>query len=103
MKKRKTIKEIPPIDKPLPAPPSNTTPKKEKVKDKPNRKVNDKKKSNANVSGATNGNSKTNSIELPDSEIVEPDEPTYCICNQVSFGNMIAVSLFQPHVYFILF
>lgn len=30
------------------------------------------------------------SVEPSDSEAIDSDEPTYCICNQVSFGEMVA-------------
>lgn len=40
-------------------------------------------------------------VEDPEWMDIDPDEPTYCLCNRVSFGTMIAcendeVSLFSP-------
>ncbi|KAH8351184.1 hypothetical protein KR084_009412 [Drosophila pseudotakahashii] len=47
-----------------------------------------KKKRKVRGSGASNANASTRE-ETPPPETIDPDEPTYCVCNQISFGEMI--------------
>ncbi|XP_016932003.3 inhibitor of growth protein 1 [Drosophila suzukii] len=47
-----------------------------------------KKKRKVRGSGASNANASTRE-ETPPAETIDPDEPTYCVCNQISFGEMI--------------
>ncbi|XP_016975345.1 inhibitor of growth protein 2 [Drosophila rhopaloa] len=47
-----------------------------------------KKKRKVRGSGASNANTSTRE-ETPPPETIDPDEPTYCVCNQISFGEMI--------------
>ncbi|XP_017047159.1 inhibitor of growth protein 2 [Drosophila ficusphila] len=47
-----------------------------------------KKKRKVRGSGAANANTSTRE-ETPPPETIDPDEPTYCVCNQISFGEMI--------------
>lgn len=42
-----------------------------------------------NTSMDKKGKDKASVLDMP----IDPNEPTYCICNQVSFGDMIAVSV----------
>ncbi|KAH8291846.1 hypothetical protein KR054_001421 [Drosophila jambulina] len=47
-----------------------------------------KKKRKVRGSGASNANASARE-ETPPPETIDPDEPTYCVCNQISFGEMI--------------
>ncbi|XP_064548055.1 inhibitor of growth protein 1 [Drosophila montana] len=48
------------------------------------------KKKKRKVRGAGASNTATNAREeTPPPEPIDPDEPTYCVCNQISFGEMI--------------
>ncbi|KAH8329798.1 hypothetical protein KR074_010414 [Drosophila pseudoananassae] len=47
-----------------------------------------KKKRKVRGAGASNANTSTRE-ETPPPETIDPDEPTYCVCNQISFGEMI--------------
>ncbi|XP_017859441.1 PREDICTED: inhibitor of growth protein 1 isoform X2 [Drosophila arizonae] len=47
-----------------------------------------KKKRKVRGAGATNTAANTRE-ETPPPEPIDPDEPTYCVCNQISFGEMI--------------
>ncbi|KAJ3105919.1 Inhibitor of growth protein 5 [Phlyctochytrium bullatum] len=75
---------------PPPEPIKESTPQKVKSgkntvtagKNQGNQKKGDKKKNDAGKSG-----SKANSQDMA----IDPNEPRYCICQQVSFGEMIAV------------
>ncbi|BFF89047.1 inhibitor of growth protein 1 [Drosophila madeirensis] len=48
------------------------------------------KKKKRKVRGAGASNTTANAREeTPPPETIDPDEPTYCVCNQISFGEMI--------------
>ncbi|XP_017016798.1 inhibitor of growth protein 1 [Drosophila kikkawai] len=47
-----------------------------------------KKKRKVRGAGASNTNASARE-ETPPPETIDPDEPTYCVCNQISFGEMI--------------
>ncbi|KAH8242925.1 hypothetical protein KR032_003040 [Drosophila birchii] len=47
-----------------------------------------KKKRKVRGAGASNTNVSARE-ETPPPETIDPDEPTYCVCNQISFGEMI--------------
>lgn len=42
-----------------------------------------------NVSNASQANARLHDDTPPLEETIDPDEPTYCLCDQISFGEMI--------------
>lgn len=48
-----------------------------------------KKKRKARGQGGSQSNARDNREETPPPDPIDPDEPTYCLCDQISFGEMI--------------
>lgn len=48
-----------------------------------------KKKRKARGQSSSQSNARDNREETPPPDPIDPDEPTYCLCDQISFGEMI--------------
>lgn len=77
-------------DSPVPPPPVNTAPTQKKASTTGSSNANKEKKKDRNkrISRRVNDREKERSAS-PQEIPIDPDEPTYCLCDQVSFGEMI--------------